>query len=89
MIFLPFKTFVTTLNFFRPNVIKFGLMLGCRLMLQLHSIIYLFIYFLGVNFNKFTIELHFLLISFMFAIFQEDQRSITTSSIKCLIFEFL
>ena len=80
---------MTTLNFFKPNIIKllknFGNKLRCKLIVQLHSIFFL----LDVNFDKFTIELHFLLISSILAKFQEDQRSIAMSSIKCLNFEFL
>ena len=38
-----------------------------------------------MNFEYLTIEMHVLIISSMFAKFQEDQRS----SIKCLNFKFL
>ena len=44
---------------------------------------------LGVNFDKSTIGLHFLLISSIIIKFQENQRSITMLSIKCLNFKFL
>ena len=80
-------------NFFRPNIIKFwtkfGNKLGCILKQQLHSIFFFFILLLDVNFDKSTIELHFFLISSVFANFQKDQRTIAISSIKCLNFEFL
>ena len=49
-------------------------------MLQFHSIFFL----LDVNFEKSTIGLYFLLISFILAKFQEDQRSIAILSIICL-----
>ena len=59
MIFLPLKKCVTTLNFFRSNIIKlwtkFSNKLGCRLRLQLHLIFFL----LDMNFNNSTIRLHF------------------------------
>ena len=68
---------MTTLNFFKPNIIKlltnFGNKLGCKLILQLHSI---FFFLLDVNFDKFIIELHVLLTSSILAKFQEDQKSI-------------
>ena len=77
MTFLPLKKFVTTLNLFRPNVIKFwtkfGNKFGCRLRLQPHLIyiyIYIFFFLLDVNFDKFTIGLHFFLISFILENFQ-------------------
>ena len=38
--------------------------------------IYIYIYILDVNFENITVELHILIISFMFAKFQRDQRSI-------------
>ena len=64
------KKIVTPLNFFRLNIFKlwtkFGNKFGCRLKLQLHLIHFL----LDVNFVKFTIGLHFLLIPFILAKFQ-------------------
>ena len=36
----------------------------------------IYIYILDVNFENITVELHILIISFMFAKFQRDQRSI-------------
>ena len=44
---------------------------------------------LDVNFEKSNVGLHFLLISSMFAKFQNHQRSIIILSIKCLNFNFL
>ena len=62
MIFLLLKKYVTTLNIFRLNIIKFWTKfcnkLDCKLKLQLHSI-YIYIYIFDVNFDKSTIELHF------------------------------
>ena len=59
MIFFPLKKIITTLNSFRPNIIKvwtkFRNKIGCRLKLQLHSIYFL----LDVNVDKLTFELHF------------------------------
>ena len=37
---------------------------------------HIYIYILDVNFENITVELHILIISFMFAKFQRDQRSI-------------
>ena len=42
------------------------------------------IFELNVNFDKFTIRLHYLYIFFMLTKFQGDQRSIVMSSINCL-----
>ena len=44
---------------------------------------------LYVNFDKFNIGLHFLLIFSMLAKFSEDQRLIVMSSIEYLHFKFL
>lgn len=46
------------------------------------------IFLLDVHFEKSAIELYFLLIPFMLAKFQDDQRSITISPITCLNFKF-
>ena len=48
----------------------------------------IFFFLLDVNFDKFTIRLHFFLISSILAKFQENQRVITMLSIKYLNFEF-
>jgi len=67
-LFIKFKNFmifftlkkkcVTTLNYFRPNIIKFWTKfsnkLSCKLKLQLHSIFFL----LAMNFNNYRIRLH-------------------------------
>ena len=45
--------------------------------------------FLGVNFNKSTIILDSLIMSYMLAKFQDNLSSITTSAIKFLNFKFL
>ena len=62
---------MTILNFVRVNIInfwtKFDNKLDYRLRLQIHSIFFL----LDVNYNKFTIELHFFLISSIFVKFQK------------------
>ena len=42
-----------------------------------------------MNFDKSTNRIDFLIISFILAKFQEDQRLIAMSSIKYLNFEFL
>ena len=42
-----------------------------------------YIFILSVKFENLTIGLHVLIISFMLAKFQEDQRSIAMSSNKC------
>ena len=42
-----------------------------------------------MNFNKSTIGLHYLLISFMLAKFPKNQRSLAMSSINCLNYMFL
>ena len=42
-----------------------------------------YIFILNVKFENLTIGLHVLIISFMLAKFQEDQKSITMSSNKC------
>ena len=56
----------------------------------LQTLIYIYIYILwDMNFDKLTVRLHFLIISAMFAKFQENQISIAMSSIKCLNFKFL
>ena len=47
-----------------------------------------YIFLLDVNFENLTIGLHALVISFILAKFQEHQRSIAISSIKCLNFKF-
>ena len=47
------------------------------------------IFLLNVNFDKSTIILHFLLTFFILAKFQENQKSITMTLIKCLNFKFL
>ena len=47
------------------------------------------IFLLDMNFDKSTVELHFLFISSMLAKFQKDQKSIAMLSIKCLNFKFL
>ena len=57
------------------------LQIDCNLKLQPYSISFL----LEMNSDKFTIGLHLILISIMLAKFQEYQRLITMSSIKCLI----
>ena len=54
-----------------------------------HATILLNIFLLDVNFNKPTIRLHFSFLSFIFAKFLSGQRSITSTSIKCLNFKFL
>ena len=43
----------------------------------------------NVNFDKSTIGLHFLLISFMITKFLKDQRLIVILSIKCLKINFV
>ena len=81
---------MTTIKFFRPNVIKFwtkfGNKFGCTLKVTTSLNIF---FFLDVNFDNSTIELHFFLISSILAKFQEDQRSIIILSIKCLNLKFL
>ena len=47
------------------------------------------IFLLDVNFDKFTIELYFLLVSFMVAKFFKNQGLLDMSLIKCLNFKFL
>ena len=47
------------------------------------------IYLLDMNFEKFTVRLHFLLKSLTLAKFSENQRLITMSLIKYLNFKFL
>ena len=42
-----------------------------------------YIFILSVKFENLTIGLHGLILSFIFAKFQEDQRSIAISSNKC------
>ena len=42
------------------------------------------IFLLYMNFDKSIVRLYFLLISSMLAKFQEDEKSIAMSSIKCL-----
>ena len=64
---------------------KFGNSQGC--IFKITTILNILL--LNMNFNKSTIELHFLLISSMFAKFPENQRSIALSSIKYLNFKFL
>ena len=59
---------------------KFSYKIGCNLRLQPYSIFFL----LEVNFDKSTIELHFLRISFMLAKYLKNERSIDMSSINCL-----
>ena len=44
---------------------------------------------MDVNFENLNVELHVLIISSMFAKFQEDQRLIVMLSIKCLNLKFL
>ena len=53
--------------------------------IKLHLIFFL----LDVNFDKFTVRLHFLFIYSMFVKFSEDQILIVMSSIKYLNFKFL
>ena len=60
---------------------KFGNKLGATTPLN--------IFLLNVNFDKFTIGLNFLLISFIFANFSKEKKSILMSSIKYLNFKFL
>ena len=69
----------------RANSNKFDYKLDYSLKLQLHSISLL----LDVNFDKFTIRLHFFHISFMLAKFPKNQRLITMSLINCLNCKFL
>ena len=45
-------------------------------------------FLLDVNFNKFTIGLHYLCEFSMFAKFQDDKKAITMSSINCLNLRF-
>ena len=47
-----------------------------------------YIFFIGCEFKNLTIGLYVLIISFMLANFQENQRPITMSSIECLISSF-
>ena len=47
------------------------------------------IFLLDVNFENLNVGLYVIIISFMLAKFQEDQRSIAILSIKCLKFQFL
>ena len=47
------------------------------------------IFLLDVSFENLTIRLHVLIISNILAKFQENQKSIVMSSIKCLHFKFL
>ena len=42
-----------------------------------------------MNFEKLIIDLHILIIFFMFMEFQENKKLIVISSIKCLNFNFL
>ena len=51
--------------------------------------LYLIFFLLNVNFDKFTIGLHFLLMSYMFAKFSEDKKSIAMLLINCLNCKFL
>ena len=57
--------------------------------LLLKTITPLNIFLLDVNFNKFTIRLHFIFMYSIFAKFSENQRLIVISSIKCSNFKFL
>ena len=65
------------------EMIKFDNKLGCSLRLHLQKNL-----LLDVNFDKSTIELHFLLISSMLAKFPENQTLIGISLINCLSFKF-
>ena len=47
------------------------------------------IFLLDVNFENLNIVLHVIIISFILAKFQEDQRAIAILSIKCLNLQFL
>ena len=49
----------------------------------------LYIFLLDVNFENIIVGLHVLIISFMLAKFQRDQKSISMLSIKYLNFKFL
>ena len=50
---------------------------------------FFYIFLLNVNYKNLTVRLYVFIISFMLAKFQENQRSIVMSSIKCLNFKFL
>ena len=102
MIFFIFKKTETILNFCRSNIIKLWTKFGNKLDYSLvdkgynstsYIYIYIYIFFfllLDVNFDKSTIGLpFFFLVSSILAKFQEDQRLIAMSSIKCSNFEFL
>ena len=78
---------VLILSFFFFFLTKFGYKLSYSLRLQLHSNMNFFL--LNMNFDKFNIELYFIIISFILAKFSKFQRSITMSSIKYLNFKFL
>ena len=52
--------------------------------LNLSNVTSLNIFLLDVNFEKSTVELHYIHIFFMLAKFQGNQRSIVMSSINCL-----
>ena len=84
--FLVFHFMLYKLEY--ATILKFGQSLVTNL-LQLKATNRLNIFLLDMNFNKFTIGLHFLLISSMLAKFLKIQRSITMSSIKYLNFKFL
>ena len=89
MIFLPLQEFFfSPYIFFRPNIIKLCIKFDSKLSCRLRLLFYLIIFQLDINFDKSAIRLHFLLISSMLTKFQENQRSIVMSSIKCLNFEF-
>ena len=47
---------------------------------------FLYIFLLYVNFENLTIRLHVLIIFSLLAKFQENKKSITISSVKCLNF---
>ena len=54
-----------------------------------NSLNFSYIFILSVNFENLTVGLHVLIISFIIAKFQENQRSIAISPNKCLNFKFL
>ena len=50
---------------------------------------FFYIFLLNVNYKNLTVGLYVFIISFILAKFQENQKSIVMSSIKCLNFKFL
>ena len=89
IIILPLRKCVTTLNFFKPNIIILRTKFSNKLTwLQTKTTSPLNIFLLNMNFDKFTIRLHFFLyppylLNFMMI---KDQQLM--SSIKYLNFKF-